>query len=146
VLLCTSRGSQTPLELSKVLSDSARAFSGAPGSTCRYGGAFRMLQDLTYRIVKCWSSWDLCTDFRETSRAADPAAQLCGGLGAVDGNEIMSIYCRLSQRYTPRHTVHLCYPCISIHPPSLLKDILGGGDQVSLKRHLQSIKMQSWRQ
>ena len=28
-----------PLELSKVLSDSARAFSGAPESTCSYGGA-----------------------------------------------------------------------------------------------------------
>jgi len=43
VLLNTSRRSQTPLELSKVLSDTARAFSGAPGSTCSYGGAFRML-------------------------------------------------------------------------------------------------------
>jgi len=55
VLLGTSRCSQTPLELSKVLSDSARAFSGAPESTCGYGGAFRMLRDLTYRILKFWS-------------------------------------------------------------------------------------------
>ena len=55
VLLSTSRCSQTPLELSKVLSDSARAFSGAPESTCSYGGAFRMLRDLTSGIVKFWS-------------------------------------------------------------------------------------------
>jgi len=55
VLLSTSRCSQTPLELSKVLSDSPRAVSGASESTCSYGGAFRMLRDLTYRIVKFWS-------------------------------------------------------------------------------------------
>jgi len=34
VLPSNSRCSQAPLELSKVLSDSARAFSGAPESTC----------------------------------------------------------------------------------------------------------------
>jgi hypothetical protein len=43
VFLSTSRLSQTLLELSKVLSDSSRAFSGTPESTCGYGGAFRML-------------------------------------------------------------------------------------------------------
>ena len=75
VLLSTSRCSQTPLELSKVLSDSARAFSGAPERTCSYGGAFRMLRDLTYRIVQFWSSWDLCAYLRETLRDAVP---LCG--------------------------------------------------------------------
>jgi len=53
--LTTSRCSQLPLEFCKVLSDSARAFSGAPESTCSYGGAFRMLQHLTFRIVKFWS-------------------------------------------------------------------------------------------
>jgi hypothetical protein len=37
----------TPLELCKVLSDCARAFSRAPESTCRDGGAFRMLPDFT---------------------------------------------------------------------------------------------------
>jgi len=56
VLLSTSRCFQTPLELSKMVSDSARAFSGASESSCSYGGAFRMLLDLTDRIVKCWSS------------------------------------------------------------------------------------------
>ena len=66
VLLSTSGCSQTPLELIKVLSDSARAFSGAPESTCSYRGAFRMRPDLTYRIVELWSSWDLCADLRES--------------------------------------------------------------------------------
>ena len=80
VLLSTSRCSQTPLELSKVLSDSAREFSGAPGSTCSYGGAFRILRDLTYRIVKFRSSYDLYADLQETWREAETAAQLCGRL------------------------------------------------------------------
>jgi len=77
VLPSTSRCSQTTLELHNVLSDSATAFSDAPESTCSYGEAFRMLRDLTYRIVKFWSFWDICTDLQETSRAAETAAQLC---------------------------------------------------------------------
>jgi hypothetical protein len=48
VLLSTSRCSQIPLELSKVLSDCARAFSGAPESSWSYGGLFRMLRNLNY--------------------------------------------------------------------------------------------------
>jgi hypothetical protein len=56
VLPSDSRCSQAPLDLSKVLSDSERAFSGAPESTCSYGGAFKMLRDLTFRIVIFWSS------------------------------------------------------------------------------------------
>ena len=83
VLPSTSRCFQTPLELSNVLSDSARAFSGAPESTCSYGGAFRKLRDLTYRIVKFQSSWDLCADLREASRAAQTTAQHCGRHVAV---------------------------------------------------------------
>jgi len=47
-------------------SDSARAFSDAPESTCSYGGAFRTLRDLTIRIVKFWSNWDCCAALRET--------------------------------------------------------------------------------
>jgi len=39
----SSRRSKTLLELRNLLSDSARAFSGAPESTCSYGGALRML-------------------------------------------------------------------------------------------------------
>jgi len=77
VLPSTSRCSQTPLELSKVLSDSARVFSGAPECTWSYGGAFRMLRDLTYRIVTFWGSCDLCADLRETWTEAETTAQLC---------------------------------------------------------------------
>jgi len=87
VLLSTSRCSQTPLELSRVLSDSARAFSGAPESTCSYGGAFRIPRDLTCTIGKFWSYWDLCGDLWETSREAETAAEHCGRLGAVFSQE-----------------------------------------------------------
>jgi len=51
VLVSTSRCFKTPLEESKVLSESAGAFSGPFECTCSYGGAFSMLRDLTYRIV-----------------------------------------------------------------------------------------------
>jgi len=78
LLLSTSRYSQTLLEISKVLSDSARAFWGVSESTSRYGGAFRMLGNLTYRIVKFWSSWDLGAHLQETLREAETTAQLCG--------------------------------------------------------------------
>jgi len=80
VLLITSRCSPTALKLSKVLSDSARAFSGANKSTCSYAGAFRMLWDLTFRIVQFWSSWDLNQELRESSGVAETAAQLCRSL------------------------------------------------------------------
>jgi len=85
VLPSTSRCSQTALELRHVLSDCARAFSGAPECTGSYGGAFRMLRDLTSRIVKFRSSWDLCADLREASRAAEIAAQLCRRLREQPG-------------------------------------------------------------
>jgi len=77
VLLSTSWCSQTSLELSNVLSDCARAFSGVPESTCSYEGVFRILRDLTYRIVKFWSYSDLCANLRKTSREAATAAQFC---------------------------------------------------------------------
>jgi len=48
----TSGYSHAPLELCNVLSDSARAFTDAPESTSSYGGAFRMLRDLKYTIVR----------------------------------------------------------------------------------------------
>ena len=91
VLLSISRCSQTPLELSGVLSDCARALSSASENTCSYGGAFRMLRDLIYRTVKVWSFSDLCTDvreisgaaLRELSRAAASTAQHCRRLGAI---------------------------------------------------------------
>jgi len=43
VLPSNSGRSQAPLEVSKVLSDSARAFSGAPESTCSVTGVLRCL-------------------------------------------------------------------------------------------------------
>jgi hypothetical protein len=60
-----------------MLWDSARAFSGAPETTCSYGDEFRMLRDLTYRIVQLGRLFDLCTDQWETSRAAGTTTQLC---------------------------------------------------------------------
>jgi len=77
VYLAHSICSQAPLELSNMLSDSARACSSASESTSRYGGAFRMLQYLTHRIVKFWSHYKVCTDLWETLRAAEISAQLC---------------------------------------------------------------------
>jgi len=41
-----------------------------------------------------------------------------------DGNEMMSIYSGVCRIYTPPHTVHLRYPCISVQPPSFLEDVL----------------------
>jgi len=52
VLLRTSRWSQTPLELSKVLSDCVPSFTGALERTCSYTGGLRMLRDMTYKIIK----------------------------------------------------------------------------------------------
>ena len=49
-----------------MVSDCARAFSGAPESTSSYGGAYRLLRDLTYMIVKALSSGDF-----ESSSAGD---------------------------------------------------------------------------
>jgi len=115
VLPSTSRCSQTPLELSKVLSDSARAFSGAPESTCSYGGAFRMLWDLTYRIVEFWSSWDLCADLRETSRTAETAAgdcessrHCCTALRET-GYRILTAVVHTQPHGISSYHIHLCY-------------------------------------
>jgi len=73
----TSRCSQAPLELGAVLWDSARAFSGAHESTCSYGGAFRMLRDLTIRIVKFWRCKVISAGLWETSRAVETSAHVC---------------------------------------------------------------------
>jgi len=83
VLLSTSSCPQTPLDVSNVPSDSAWAFSCAPENTYSYGGAFKMLQHLTYRIAKVWGSKDCWAGLQETLRAAETSAQLCGRLGAT---------------------------------------------------------------
>jgi hypothetical protein len=81
VFLSTCKYSQTPIELGKMCSSSARVFSYAPESRWSYGGAFKMLQDLADRIVTLWTSWDLSADLGETSRLAKTAAQPCRSLG-----------------------------------------------------------------
>jgi len=48
-----------------------------------------------------------------------------------DGNEMMSIYSRDCWIYPPCHSVHLRYPCIAVHLPSLLKDVVGVCQQAS---------------
>jgi len=55
-----------------------------------------------------------------------------------DENEMLSIYSRVSRIYTPHRSFHLHYPCISVHPPSLLNDILGGCDCTRLEMHLEA--------
>jgi hypothetical protein len=51
---------------------------------------------------------------------------------------MLSIYPGVSRIYTPRRSFHLRYPCISVHPPSLLNYILGGRDRASLEMHLEA--------
>jgi hypothetical protein len=51
---------------------------------------------------------------------------------------MLSIYPGVSQMYTPHGSFHLRYPCIFVHPPSLLNDILGGRDRASLEMHLEA--------
>jgi len=45
---------------------------------------------------------------------------------------MLSIYPGVSRMYTPHRSFNLRYHCISVHPPSLLNDIIGGRDQASL--------------
>jgi len=49
---------------------------------------------------------------------------------------MMSIYSRVCQIYTPSHPVHRHYPCITVHPPSLLEFVLGGQDRAILEMHI----------
>jgi hypothetical protein len=79
VLLSTSGCSQPPLELCKVLSDCARAFSSVPESTCRDGSAFQMLPDFTIRIVKLWS----CGDMRRSAGDLVPYSPTSGFQGSI---------------------------------------------------------------
>ena len=71
---------------------------------------------------------------------------------------MMSIYSGVCRTYTPGHSVHLCNPCVSVQPPSLLEDVLdraclrstwrrrsnelrdalGGRDQANLEMHLEA--------
>jgi len=60
-------------------------------------------------------------------------------------DEMVSINSGVPPIYTPRRSFHLRYPCISVHPPSLLNYILGGSEQASLEMHLEAeIKWTEW--
>jgi len=51
---------------------------------------------------------------------------------------MMSIYTGVSRICTPRCSVHPCYPCISVHQPSLINAVLGGRDRASWEMHLEA--------
>jgi len=55
-----------------------------------------------------------------------------------DENERMSIYPGVSQICTLRHSVHLRYPCISVHRPSLINHVHEGHDHASWEMHLEA--------
>lgn len=74
VLFSNCRCSQNPLELNKVFSDAAEAFSGATETICSNGGTLQIVQYLAYRKAKIWSSCKFCTGQLETSRATETAA------------------------------------------------------------------------
>jgi len=48
-------------------------------------------------------------------------------------------------QYTHRRSFHLRYPCISVHPPLLLDDILGVHDRSSLEMQWEAVIERVWR-
>jgi len=58
---------------------------------------------------------------------------------------MMSIYPGVPRICTPRRSVHLRYPCISVHPPSLINDLLGGRDWASWVMHMEAVIERVWR-
>jgi len=61
------------------------------------------------------------------------------------GNEMMSVNSGVCRIYTPHHSIHLRYPCISAHPPLHLQDALGGCDEASFQMHFEDVVVQTWR-
>jgi hypothetical protein len=112
VLLNNSICSQAPLELNKELSDSARAFSGARKSMCSCGCAFKMLQYLTYRIVKCWSSHDL---FRRYEGDLVPYAHSSGFLEFHNHKAFRPSYSSWFQSQDSFHHNMACIIYLSIY-------------------------------
>jgi len=47
--------------------------------------------------------------------------------------------------YTHHHSFHLRYPCISVHPTSLLNDILGASGRSSVEMHWEAVIQWVWR-
>jgi len=58
---------------------------------------------------------------------------------------MMPIYSGVCRIYTPHHSVHLRYPCISVQPPSLLEYVPRGRDWASWEMHLEEIEIE-WTQ
>ena len=147
MLLSHSRCSQAPLELGKVLSDSAWAFPGVSESTCSSRGAFQKLHYLTYRIGNCWVSWDICASPRETSRAAETSAYLCWWLYTwccLLTAEVPRVpyykpccvsYCSLSQSHDSLHSnmAFINYLILSIYIDTV--NLAADGKQVQSGEH-----------
>ena len=106
VLLSTSKCSQTHLELSKVLPDSARAFLGAPESTCSYGGAFRMLHLGYSNWGAPKTSAQIYRRLREKLRPLRSSAGALMPYSHSSGSYITTRHLVLS--YSSYH-IHLCY-------------------------------------
>jgi len=69
VFLCKSLCPQASLTLRTVLIDIATASSSDCDSTCSYISSLTIMQCITYRILKWFSSWDLCAAQQEALRA-----------------------------------------------------------------------------
>ena len=89
-----------------------------------------------YDITQHWGSTKSWTEQGIPEVEKDSVYFLC--MIRWDGNEMMSIYPRVCRIYTPHHSVHLGFPCITVHPPSLQEDVLGGWDQANLEMHLEA--------
>ena len=44
----------------------------------------------------------------------------------------------MTNMYSPSLS-HLRYPCVSVHPPSLFTDVLGGRDRASFEMHFEAV-------
>jgi len=106
-LLISGTCSKATQELSKVTLDCVREYTGATESTYSCGGAFRMLCDFTYRIVKLWSSCNLYAGLQETSWVAKTSAHLW-----VRRGTIISASCSAGS-ITTWDFIHHIYLCFS---------------------------------
>jgi len=82
-----------------------------------FAGAAVMLKPFTQLLVMLNHSYYLSSTIFKTY-AYSLYSHLC-------------IYGSIKLICIPRHSVHLRYPCISVHPPSLINDVLGGRDRAS---------------
>jgi len=57
---------------------------------------------------------------------------------------MLSVCPVVSRIDTPRPSLQLHYPCVSVHPPTLLDDTLGGRDRASLDMHFKAVIDRVW--